>query len=704
VRAVSYLVRAGERPWPTLDDTGERSADFAVDSDSHLHRADAGWTCPTCRRTGCSACRTEDQIDLCGDCSQPACGRCRRGEHERVVDVPRSCVICGVHACQRCGRDIDASSCPCCGRTVCGVCGAGDRCTTCASVRPLDTDEIGLLPEELHAVGLTVQSAVDHDARIIVLEGPTRREVAVLRNGAVVEWWRTGPLSAGLLPFVYATTRTGDVATIVETDDEDLAATTEAVRLYSSPRSVLTWRLEDDRGSTFGHSNAPLPIEDPHASDQDLIGVLAGDVASGRRLPLPIEDEIRLGRVRSLFSPVAAAPRFHLIIEPHRSEETVALQADGLAWSRIAGGRPFTTVEQWCRDANGPEAAGWHPSPQIVAWASAGPASASVLAFGPLIAIAISSDSEGEHPRHVIVRDVVDRTDVLSLGTYLTGSPAAVRVHRAVTPEQIIPIEVLNGQLEKRTFTPTCCPSSQGIGDDRVSEVLAAWPIPSVELPTFGSVPDAGFLWYGLLDTLGVLAEPTIPFCDIGASVEERWTTPYGTLTFTYEVNPDALSGAIHLLSGTFARRFYVDRSGHLVAVVRRCPYCSEETCDECSDVVAPCQLCGIEVCVRCAGSERTAHLCPACASLSPLGWWKRHGRPHLKGRERQVLRGMDARHQVDIVVDGRQVNLYQTKEGLDAPSTSPVMTTKLRDVLNTAFGAPIVPDVADKRLDGEAR
>ncbi len=332
----SYLVAPGNRPWPTLDDSGEEAEDFGVDEAGHLYDPQAVWECPVCGRIRCLACGPQAARETCTGCGQPVCRSCHAAaaatrmpplaradeidmgsgsgtgpthtETEQGVpwllpegggvgvqsppawDEEAWCERCSARSCGECGRVVRSERCGLCRRETCRRCRqTGDgRCRTCAELHEADQLERAALPAELAAGGLRVLLAVEDGLTVAVLLGRHRRELAVLRSGRLVRWETVRPDEPELLCARIAVARisgSGDV----EIRQARVALPPQPEKpglvLRRERDDVLHWALLDGTGTMIDGNREPeaMATDDPDAeTSAAALGWLLQEAGWGR--------------------------------------------------------------------------------------------------------------------------------------------------------------------------------------------------------------------------------------------------------------------------------------------------------------------------------------------------------------------------------------------------------------------------------------
>src|SRR5690606_6457967 len=240
---------------PPLDDTGEPADDFTIDDHGHLCETARCWQCPACETWRCRACGVDGRLDTCTTCKQPACGECRRRGH--TWPAAAVCGVCGARSCGDCGRDIQPSLCVLCRTTVCNGCRSGALCTTCDSLRPATSDEIAALPASLVADDLDVRISRDAHVTVVALSGATRREIALVRDGRVVNWWRAVEMDDAEMQFRLATgasTRLGDVAVVFERPLQPPEHADPSMVISATTAIDVAWSVHDRSDRRVGGS------------------------------------------------------------------------------------------------------------------------------------------------------------------------------------------------------------------------------------------------------------------------------------------------------------------------------------------------------------------------------------------------------------------------------------------------------------------
>jgi hypothetical protein len=179
---VRYVAEVG-RPVGPIDEAGQTLTDFTVDSDGGLVPLAAARPCRECR-----AVVTEGELVACEGCGRPV--RCSTCAPPATSPTGDRCAGCGVLVCSACDLEGDPVRCVVCAHPLCSTCGDESLCSLCdpATWRPW-TDP---LPQQLRANRLRVIGRRDGAQLRLYLEGPRRREFAVVDGDTVRRW--TSPI------------------------------------------------------------------------------------------------------------------------------------------------------------------------------------------------------------------------------------------------------------------------------------------------------------------------------------------------------------------------------------------------------------------------------------------------------------------------------------------------------------------------------
>ncbi len=691
VASRSYLVTPGRKPWPVLDDTGERARDFGVDDLGHLHRPGAGWRCPACLRSRCPACGPEGRLGACADCGEPACHTCR--SEPAPHDEDQQCERCGVASCKACGRTIHARACTLCRRLVCRGCqeaaanseaghawateaAFGGLCLACAGLRPASVVEIAALPAELAAAGLDVRIGVDGEWTVASLAGRHRRELAVVHAGRVVRW----ETALGDAP-VLLRTRIG--AAMAANADVEIrqgkavaspAPSDPHLLLDSTRRDSLRWSVLDPDGLPVAGSDEPPT---PYGTDSST-SVLArlveeagwSEVTIPERAEGEVADLLRELPVRQDVIERSAAAM--LLLDPRPAVELRWLDADGLHRAAFDGRDASQVDVAWIQ---GPEPAwagdGWYPEPRVALACELEGEGAALVRVGTHVALGLH---DGEGTRWYPLRNHPAELAKLLLGGSLDEEEPLYEVVALTDPDTIRGPVLVDGSLEQRVWTPLV-EERQDTPSDRLLQT-AIRRFVSFDLarpPDEQSEPPPPELVEALLDKVDQTDDPSRRVqVAIGLQVDEHWVQGGSEVRLRYELEPGEHEGMVLCeATGAMVTAVSRDREGHLVATTTTCRYCRTETCGLCVAPTRPCTVCQILICGRCSSSPEPDYVprCPACVAMRRLGFIERrrfHGVLAPGGR---VLTGQDALHGVTLIEARGGWQLMLAEPGQELPS-----------------------------------
>lgn len=660
--SVSYLVPPGQPARPPLDDTGHPADDFGVDSRGHLHEPGVAWECPACGDLGCPACGPDDQLGSCASCGQPACGRCRRGEHNRSQIAPTRCERCSARSCGDCGRRVPVPKCVSCGRASCDQCRPGALCLTCSDFVELDDDEVAGLPEELHAVGMRVVGQRDDDALVVGLVGYARREIAVIRAQSATSWWTVAEpnkaLSAGHLDLFWSLARWGDIRLDVPAVDDRWRKRSETDVVLDEGRQLhLTWRLGDEDDPTIWQSTIRVPLDGPKTRADILRSIDAACDRPTVRVP-DVVDVHRRETVRGLLADVRPKRTLTLVIERHQLTERRLLSPDGLTVETTVTGRLESMTAPWSTSGVAADWwSGWRPEPTVVAACSTADVDVVLLRVGPVVVLGV--DSPGEDRRLLTVADVESRHDALALGRFLYREDVAVYSANSMPAELVNPVLVRNATFVSTNHIPVSAPSTDPIDLAATHRVVSEWvPDGTITLPDFQSLAldPAQRAWLvAKAEEREVL--PAARVVTMAIRSEDRWSAAAGEVLLSYLVTPEDPIGRVPVHDGGTAHEIWVDRSGHHIKAGLTCAYCQALTCASCELPTQPCSICQIHVCGRCSPTFPGASIvCSACSNLRRLGWSDRRRHPALKNQGKHVAYGSDRLHHVYLIGAGSSV------------------------------------------------
>ena len=683
----AYLVTPGRRPWPVLDDTGERARDFGVDDLGHLHRAGAGWRCPACRLARCPACGPEGRLGTCADCGEPACHSCR--SEPAPHDEDQQCERCGVRSCKACGRTIGARQCRLCRRLTCRSCqgraadqGFAERpaadglCLTCAGLRPAGEAEIASLPRQLAATGLDVRIGVDGEWTVATLAGRHRRELAVLHAGRPVRW----ETALGDAPVLLRTRIGAAMAANADVEirqGKAVAAPTPAgphLLLESSRRDSLRWAVLDHNGRPVAGGDEPPTPFGSDASTSVLARLVeeAGwsEVAIPERADGEDADLLRELPVRQdLIERTAAAM---LLLDPRPAVEMRWLDAEGLHRAAFDGRDASQVDVAWTRESKPAWAGdGWYPEPRVVLACGLEAEGAALVRVGAHVALGLR---DGEGTRWHTLRNQPAELAKLALGAAMDEEEPLYEVVALSDPDTIRGPILVDGSLEQRVWTPLV-EEQPGAPNDRML-LVAVRRFASFEParpPEEGGEPPPAELVEVLLDKVDQVEDGTRRVqVGIGLLVDEHWVQGGSQVRLRYELAPGEHEGMVLCeATGAMVTAVSRDREGHLVATTTTCRYCRTETCGLCVAPTRPCTVCQILICGRCSSSPEPDYVprCPACVAMRRLGFLERrrfHGVLAPGGR---VLTGQDALHGVTLIESSGGWQLMLAEPGQELPS-----------------------------------
>jgi hypothetical protein len=683
----AYLVTPGRRPWPVLDDTGERAGDFGVDDLGHLHRAGAGWRCPACRKSRCPACGPEGRLGTCADCGEPACHSCRS---EPVPhDEDQRCERCGVRSCKACGRTIGARQCRLCRRLACRTCqGRAKRgtfaerratdglCLTCAGLRPASEAEIASLSRELAATGLDVRIAVDGEWTVATLAGRHRRELAMLHDGRPVRW----ETALGDAPVLLRTRIGAAMAANADVEIRQGKAVAAPapqgphLLLESTRRDSLRWAVVDSGGRSVAGGDEPPT---PYGSDAST-SVLArlveeagwSEVAIPERADGEIADLLRALPVRQDVIERSAAAM--LLLDPRPAMEMRWLDAEGLHRAAFDGRDASQVDVAWARESQPAWAGdGWHPQPRVVLVCELEAEGAALVRVGEHVALGLR---DGDDTRWHTLRSQPAELAKLALGAAMDEDEPLYEVVALSDPDTIRGPILVDGSLEQRVWTPLV-EEQQGAPNDRLL-LVAVRRFASFEParpPEEHGEPPSAELVEVLLDRVDQIEDGTRRVqVGIGLQVDEVWVQGGSQVELRYELAPGEHEGMVLCeATGAMVTALSRDREGHLVATTTTCRYCRTETCGLCVAPTRPCTVCQILICGRCSSSPEPDYVprCPACVAMRRLGFLERrrfHGVLAPGGR---VLTGQDALHGVTLIESSGGWQLMLAEPGQELPS-----------------------------------
>jgi hypothetical protein len=626
VSAGRSMVPVSETLLPRLDDGTAAGAVVAVDNRGHLHEASRRMRCPVCATVSCPACGPAGQVAGCVTCGRDACGVCRATPHPGVTNA--TCERCGDSACADCGRDLAVGGCRLCGRTVCGTSLADGVCETCRALRPATDEERNALPAILASTGLDIRVGHDPGGTVAVLLGKHRREVAVVREDAVLRWETAAdddPTVLAVRLAMAAQAGIGDVAVRV-VPPLSPPEPGEHVLLDREDVGELLWDafIGDTRVAGTDRSPGAILEEPPAAYAADVLRAVVAAMPPAGAAPVPARPEAaaviaRVGAGRTVEARVRCA------VETVR--HLVLVTGDGIVRRTSAGGYDTDETHPWRATGEPPDWAGdgWNPVPDVVGLAEAAPFSAVVAVAGDHVLLGVGRQDAGHawFAASEAPQDVVR----LAAGELFRGRRELLTVVRATFPRDVRGPRVDGATLVDRRCTPFLEAITRSVAGpdapEATEQAVAEYGGPENRpaLPVVG-----GRLPLSFATPLRAMAERQAPLrilAGLGQNVEESWRAADGSaLTITYRLVPGETAGRItDVTTGQPIRDARVCRSGHVVSDVHRCPECVTDTCGACPDNARPCAVCGILLCGSCAAPDGR---CGACGRLEKLGLLKR--------------------------------------------------------------------------------
>jgi hypothetical protein len=671
----TYLVTPGRKPWPKLDDTGQRASDFQVDDLGHLHEPGAGWRCPACRRARCRACGPDGELADCARCGRPACRECRLASAGPVE--AEECGRCGARSCDGCGRTLGTSACRLCQRLACRDCLPPDgdgRCATCLALRPATPAEIAALDRRLAATGLEVQLAVDGQWRVACLLGRHRRELAVLRAGELLRWATAQPDAPVMLRARIGAARLAGADVEVR---QGLAIAPPSpprphVPLHSSSRDGLRWAVLDRHGQAVAGGGEPAAPEGEDSSTSVLARLVEEAGWGAVAIPQPADDELA-DLLRELLGDAGRQGAVaSLLLDPRATAETTWLDRDGLHHAVFDGRQARQVDAPWTAGAEPPWAADdWFPAPEVVLAAGLEGAGAALVRVGEHVALGLR---DGDGTRWSTLRDRPAELAKLALAEALDEEGALYEVVALSDPDTVRGPILVDGQLRQRLTTPVV-EEQQGVPDDRLLQIALRRFAPSFEQarPPDDQERTPDELAAALLARVAELdGGDRRTLVGIGLQVEEHWLEGGSLVRLRYELAPGELEGLVMCeATGAMVTAVSRDREGHLVASTTNCRYCRTGTCGLCVAPTRPCAVCQILVCGRCSSSPEPDYVarCPACVKLRRLSWVERRRFHGLVAPGGRVLVGQDALHGVTLIEAGGGWQLMLSEPGQELPS-----------------------------------
>lgn len=666
---LAYKVSPDDPPWPRLDDTHERAADFEVDDHGHLHEPGTGWRCLACGEHHCRACGPVGAMDPCPTCSQSACGLCRARTPRTVVD--ERCDVCGARSCGDCGRVPDTAPCGICRRSVCRGCQVEvpeepARCAACAALRPAAEEEVDALPEVLAAHGLQVLIGSAGGEVTLVLLGSRRSEVAVLHDQTPVWWVHHDDEDALVRGLLLAVARRwappGDVTPVGTGWSTRPEVEGPGFLLVAEEVPEVRWALEVDGEVVAGSAVPPRPAGATAPAHLGRVGAIdrlepavvdvlrrevqAGDpfgraaaasAAAGLLQPAPgLDGAFDRDPMDVLRDGWVLEPGGRLLVEDRQHATATWLTPDGLERLISDGDEDRRTQAPWqvgVRFSWMTE--GWEPVPDVVAYALLGDLEAAMVRVGRHLALGVRGD---DRVVWWTLRDVPGDLERTLLGEHLTGEERLLDLRVVTDPGKVEGPTVVGASLVDRRIEPVLEEVADEVGDpDEALRAAAAWVRRRAAVPVPEGPPLDEDLRLALVGRADALSPPVLERVGIALQVVETWRQGLDDFLVPYRLAPGTTEGrVVCAATGRAERVVHRDRSGHLVSVVERCPWCEQEGCEACHERVRACAICSVGVCDRCALDDGR---CPTCALLAPVDR-KEAKRLGLKvGRKAVVLR-----------------------------------------------------------------
>jgi hypothetical protein len=680
----SRVVPPEEPAFPILDDTGAPAADFRIDWWGHFYERDHGWECLACERVRCRACGDDGVLSPCDDCGQAACGSCRGREPTIVAD--EDCNLCGARSCGACGRTLGAQRCGICERSACRRCWRGHRCVGCDSLTELTADEVTALPAELVATGLTVLGHRVADITVVALAGRARREFAVIKSGAIERWWtlRAAVLDERRLRMAVARRYPevgGDIGVVLDDRSSTKMPDVDAVILADAVASVVGWELRHD-GGVIARSSEPVNL----APEVDaLSAVVAALGADGLAVPDPAP-AARRALLQSVVPVSDGAPAATIRVTRADARERVEVDGAGLHVRQAGSLTAGTTVRGWQEGPGRGRALvdAWPLQPDHVLSAERRDFAALLARFGSSALLAWSTGDGWTVTR---IDDEPSFPSIAALADALGFERDTLEI-TAVTLANEAPGIVVKGAEQSAAGVSPVWRDEHGASDETAREAAFLQWLDVASLAPLATTPPApvsNALRASLKKTAGVGPGRSRRGA-VGVRRRETWVAGDLERLVEYDIFPGEVGRVTADDTGTESTTVHFDRAGHLAADPAECPYCAAVTCAHCEDGAKACELCGISVCGRCRGANE-AWLCPACASLEPLGRLRSLVRRHVHGR---ALVGSDDVHSVTFVAGSSGVYLLTARGDVEADPEHLQLTDRQVALLNAAARAEL--------------
>lgn len=655
--AVEYEMPRHGRIAPPLATGAPAGDDITTDSFGHIaDPADVG-RCGVCGRSGCSACVPASRVVPCPRCDRPTCGSCGNDTHTEVNEDP--CDLCGDRGCGQCGRDPGRSECGLCARSVCAACvTSAGLCSSCVDWMrwdPVSADELDQMPTFVGARGLTALVRADMGTTVVILIGPERREVVVLRDGDVVSWRAFDELSDELRAVKIATAErfntSADAAVFYVDRSKRLGSGGSAIDLVNDRNSETRWAVWDAHGERVAGSSVDPVTEAGRVSDAEC--AVISSTLSLREARVPARDaspvSVELRRRMTELAESWVGPAGVIEVESFEDSERVSLTRSGLRSVRVRGqlveqrDGPWTVDEGevgWARGL-------WDPEPLRVLHSEVPGGEASLVAFLDSTFIAFRRRADDRPIVFEVSGEGIGSEGIL-LGRLL-ASELPVEVSGVADPRRVVSPVIEGWDLIERRVEPLVADTR---GTPSIEDCYLALDIYANGMRPVGPdavpLPDGGLA--AVLSGLALGRQrPLQRRVSISALFTERWARGDIEIEVEYPLDPGELAGRF-VAHDTHERIDHgvVDSRGHVVAGTSHCEYCDEDICGRCVHSIGPCWVCGVIVCGRCAGNDsREDRRCPACAALRSVSpkLLKQQDLP-VVGRAECVL-GRDVRHVV---------------------------------------------------------
>ena len=620
-RFVTYVVPPGQPAWPPLDDIGQPSSDFEVDSAGHLLQPETGWSCESCLHQYCRACPSDSVLGPCDTCGQVACGSCREALHQATpaTSTP-GCERCGRFPCGDCGRTIETQLCAFCARAVCQQCIGAAVCASCNNLRA--TRKVSL-PEDIPYRGCNIATVSERDSTIVAIRGASRSEVVVLRADKCIHWATFEDAVTKTRAAIAAGRRIGedrripDIEQPAESDRADAA-------VWVSRESCI----QVDIGGEV--HKISLDSADP---DEQLASLLD----DGGGYPIPVPPFPGLGELLPRRSRARTLP---VIVQ---TQETLySVVPDGLVRATRGPDRDDERIDQakWA-----PAERGSDGRDRIVARLA--DVQAEVLAAGRDVELRVSTPDGVTD--YVVSVHAQDRAAARVAAMASWGGPCPV-VTSVVLPGQVDVLRIMNGRRVKRSLRLGYQVTAPGPSADVEAAMRALTHAASGAGQAAGTVPATDAFKLLVEHFAG---EPT-NWIRIGIQVTDVVALDATEIFVVYEVWMEE-TGPVAFVKGEPTERVRIDSAGHVLPNPELCAYCARPKCTDCLVMVRRCGVCDIDACSACAGGPEPM-LCPACRGLQPLS--ARRGKKFFRGPyPKSYARGEDVRH---TVVVGRYEDGYR--------------------------------------------